>query len=82
MTTSFAFTGPKTMQQINYKCPSQQQGKRAYVSKNTVATMTIQLRDITNPRRRKGHPPPPPLASPQQEQEGKNRRVLKAEESK
>lgn len=50
------------MQQINYKCPSQQQGKRAYVSKNTVATMTIQLQDITNPRRRKGHPPPPPLA--------------------
>lgn len=70
------------MQQINDKCPSQQQGKRADVSTNTVATMTVQLRDITNPRRRKVtlHHLPQPLASPQQELEGRNRRVLKAEE--
>lgn len=62
------------MQQINYKCTSQQHhGKSAYTSKNTVATVTIQLWKIPNPRRRKGHPPPPPfpLASPQQEQKGK-----------
>lgn len=71
--TSFAFTGLKTTQQINYKRPSQQQGKSAYISKNIVATMTIQLQKITDPGRRKGHPPPPPFPfslSPGNKKEG------------
>lgn len=71
------------MQQISYKCTSQQHhGKSAYISKNTVATMIIQLWKITNPRRHKGHPPPPPFPfslSPAGTKRKENRKSLKAE---
>lgn len=65
------------MQQINYKCPPQQQGKSAYISRNTVATMTLQLWAITNPGDGKVtlHHHLSPLASPQQERKGKNRKL-------
>lgn len=53
------------MQQINYKCTSQQCGGDSYISKNTLLSiMTIQLWKITNLRRLKDpHPHPNTLPS-------------------
>lgn len=58
------------MQQINYKCTSQQCEGNSHLSKNTLlSVMTIQLWNMTNLRRLKCHPHTHtltlPLASPQ-----------------